>query len=329
MRAVLCREYGPPETLRVEELPDPVAGPGQAVVAVHAAAVNFPDVLILANRYQVSIPLPFIPGSEFAGIVESVGPGVESPRPGDRVFGATFVGAFAERVLVSAGSITTLPEHVDLRRAAAFGVVYSTAYNALRSTARLRAGETLLVLGAAGGVGLAAVDVGRLLEARVIAAASSPEKLRACRGRGAAETIDTSRESLKDRAKALTGGRGVDVVIDPVGGGLAEEAVRATAWRGRYVAIGFASGEIPRIPVNLLLLKGSELRAFNLAPFLTHEPEEYRRNQAELLELLVAGRLDPLVSAVYPLAETATALRDVAERRAIGKLVIDPTRRSG
>jgi NADPH2:quinone reductase len=326
MRAAVCRSYGPPEMLRVEEVPDPVAGPGQVVVAVHAAAVNFPDVLILANRYQVSIPLPFTPGSEFAGRVESVGPGVESPRPGDHVCGATFVGAFAERVVAPAASLTVLPDRVDLGIAAAFGVVYSTAYNALRSTAALRAGETLLVLGAAGGVGLAAVDLGRLLEARVIAAASSEAKLRVCRERGANASVDTSCESLKDRVKELTSGRGVDVVIDPVGGPLAEQAVRATGWRGRYVSIGFASGEIPRIPVNLLLLKGSELRAFNIAPFMAHEPEEYRRNQAELLHLFLTGRIRPVVSAVHSLAEAATALRDVADRRAIGKLLIDPRR---
>jgi len=326
MRAAVCRTYGPPEELRIEDLPEPVPGPGQVVVAVHAAAVNFPDVLILANRYQVSVPLPFSPGSEFAGVVAAVGPGVDSPRPGDRVFGAAFVGAFAERIAVPASSLTVLPDGADLAAAAAFGVVYATAYNALRSTAALRTGETLLVLGAAGGVGLAAVDLGSLLGARVIAAASTEEKLAACRKRGADATVDTSREALKDRVKELTGGRGVDVVLDPVGGALAEQAIRATGWRGRYVAVGFASGEIPRIPLNLLLLKGSELRAFNLAPFLTNEPEEYRRNQAELLELFLAGRIRPLISATYALADTAQALHDIAARRAIGKLVIDPRR---
>jgi NADPH2:quinone reductase len=324
MRAVVCREYGPPEGLVVEDVPDPVPGPGQALVDVHAAAVNFPDVLLIANRYQVSIPVPFTPGSEFAGIVQAVGPGVEAVAVGDRVSGATFVGAFAERVAVGADSLTRLPADCDLDAAAAFGVVYSTSYNALRSAAQLRAGETLLVLGAAGGVGLAAVDLGVVLGARVLAAASSEEKLRACRERGAAETIDVTRESLKDRVKALTGGRGVDVVLDPVGGPLAEQAVRATGWRGRFVCVGFASGEIPRIPLNLLLLKGSELRSFNLAPFIGNEPEEYRRNQAELLELFFSGRIRPLVSASYSLAEVARALRDVAERRAIGKLIIDP-----
>lgn len=324
MRAVVCREYGPPEGLVVEELPDPVAGPGQVVVDVHAAAVNFPDVLLIANRYQVSIPAPFTPGSEFAGIVREVGPGVTSLAPGDRVSGATFVGAFAERVAAGAEGVTKLPADADLVAAAAYGVVYSTSYNALRSAAQLRAGETLLVLGAAGGVGLAAVDLGVLLGARVIAAAASEEKLRVCRERGAAETIDVTRESLKDRVKQLTGGRGVDVVIDPVGGPLAEQAVRATGWRGRFVCVGFASGEIPEIPLNLLLLKGSELRSFNLAPFIGNEPDEYRRNQAELLELFLGGRIRPLVSARHPLAGVATALRDVAERRAIGKIVIEP-----
>lgn len=326
MRAAVCRAYGPPESLVVEELPAPAPGPGQVVVEIHAAALNFPDVLVIANRYQVSAPTPFIPGSEFSGVVVELGSDVHDLAVGDRVFGATFVGAFAERIAVAASSLTRLEPATDLAAAAAFGVAFSTSYNALRSAAVLHPGETLLVLGAAGGVGLAAVELGNLLGARVIAAASSDEKLRVCRERGAVATIDTSTENLKERAKDLTQGRGVNVVIDPVGGALAEQALRATGWRGRYVVVGFASGEIPRIPLNLLLLKGSELRAFNLAPFLHHAPEEYRRNQAELSALFFAGRIRPYISAIHPLGEIAQALREIADRRVIGKRLIDPRR---
>lgn len=326
MRAAICREYGPPESIRIEELPDPAALPGQVLVEIHAAAVNFPDVLILANRYQASVPLPFIPGSEFAGVIVEVGARVTSFAPGDRVSGATFVGAFAERLALPTASLNRLAPETDLHAAAAFGIASSTAYNALRSAARLRPGETLLVLGAGGGVGLAAVELGRLLGARVIAAAAGEEKLRVCRERGAEATIDTRHESLKERAKALTEGRGVDVVIDPVGGELAEQAVRATGWRGRYVVVGFASGEIPRIPLNLLLLKGCELHSLNLAPFLLNEPDEYRRNQGELWDHFLSGRISPYVSAIYPLDDAGRALRDIAERRAVGKILVDPRR---
>jgi NADPH2:quinone reductase len=322
MRAVVCRGYGSPETLVVEEMPAPPPEPGLAVVDVGAAAVNFTDLLMLQNRYQLSATPPFVPGSEFAGIVRAVGPGVEAVRPGQRVCGVTFVGAFAERVAVPAASLTVLPDHVDLRAAAAFQVAYGTAYHALRSVARLRAGETLAVLGAAGGVGLAAVELGRVLGARVIAAASSAAKLAACRAQGASEGIEYPREPLKERLKALTGGRGVDVVLDPVGGPLAEQALRATAWRGRFVVVGFASGEIPRIPLNLLLLKGAQLLAFNLGPFMANEPDEMARNHRELLGLLFAGRVGPRIDAVYPLTEAPRALAHVAERRAIGKVLI-------
>jgi NADPH2:quinone reductase len=322
MRAAVCRAYGPPETLAIDDVQAPEATPGNVVVDVAAAAVNFTDVLMLQNRYQLSATPPFVPGSEFAGVVAAVGQGVEALRPGMRVCGVTFVGAFAERIAVPAASLTVLPDHVELRAAAAFQVAYGTAYHALRSAAHLAAGETLDVLGAAGGVGLAAVELGAVLGARIIAAASGPEKLAACRAQGAAETVDYAREPLKERLKALTHGRGVDVVLDPVGGPLAEQALRACAWRGRFVSLGFASGEIPRIPLNLLLLKGAQLLAFNLGPFMTHEPEEMTRNHRELLDLFFGGRLHPRIDAVYPLADAARALAHVAERRAIGKVLV-------
>jgi NADPH2:quinone reductase len=322
VRAAICRAYGAPDTVVVDEMPAPDAGPGQAVVDVAAAAVNFTDVLILQNRYQLSATPPFVPGSEFAGVVRSVGPGVDGVRVGQRVSGVTLVGAFAEQIAVPATSLTVVPDHVDLRAAAGFSVVYGTAYHALRSAARLGAGETLVVLGAAGGVGLAAVELGATLGARVIAAASSAEKLAACAGQGATDLVDYAHEPLKDRLKALAGKRGVDVVLDPVGGALAEQALRAVGWRGRFVSVGFASGEIPRIPLNLLLLKGAQLLAFNLGPFFVHEPEEAARNQRELLDLFFSGRLRPHVDSVHPLANVAQALARVADRRAIGKVLI-------
>jgi NADPH2:quinone reductase len=322
MRAVVCRAYGPPESVALEATEAPRPGPGQVVIDVAAAAVNFTDVLLLQNRYQISATPPFVPGSEFAGLVGEVASDVTSVAPGQRVCGATFVGAFAERVVVPASSLTVLPDHVDLHAAAAFPVAYGTAYHALRSAAHLKAGETLVVLGAAGGVGLAAVEIGAMLGARVIAAASSAEKLAACRAQGAAECVDYSKPGLKDALKALTGGRGVDVVVDPVGGALSEEALRATGWRGRFVCVGFASGEIPRIPLNLLLLKGAEIRAFNLAPFFVNEPAEAARNQRELLDAFFAGRLRPRIDSVHPLADAAKALARVAERRAIGRLLV-------
>jgi NADPH2:quinone reductase len=292
------------------------------VVDVAAAAVNFTDILILQNRYQLSATPPFVLGSEFAGVVRSLGPGVDGVRVGQRVCGVTLVGAFAEQVAVPATSLTVLPDAVDLHAAAGFSVAYGTAYHALRSAARVQPGETLVVLGAAGGVGLAAVELGAVLGARVIAAASSDEKLAVCREQGATDVVDYAREALKDRLKALAGKRGVDVVLDPVGGPLAEQALRAVGWRGRFVSLGFASGEIPRIPLNLLLLKGAQLLAFNLGPFFVNEPEEAARNQRELQDLFFAERIRPHVDSIHPLADTVKALARVADRRAIGKVLI-------
>ena len=324
MRAVVCREFGPPENLCVEEMPAPTPGDDEVLVDVHAAAVNFPDLLIIENKYQISFAPPFVPGSELSGVARAVGSAVTTVKPGDLVFGQAFVGAFAEQAVLPSRNVTVVPPGTDLRAAAALGVAYATAYHALRSFARIRDGEALLILGAAGGVGLAALQVGRLLGARIIAAASNEHKLAVCRDYGVWATVDYQTENLKDRVKALTAGHGVDAVIDPIGGPNAELAVRSTGWRGRYVSVGFASGEIPRIPLNLLLLKGCELHAFNIATFYLHEPEEAERNRRELLELFLAGRLKPHVSAAYPLADAGQAMRDLAARRAVGKVVIDP-----
>lgn len=325
MRAVRCHAYGEPESLVVEDVPSPAPGAGEVLVDVGAASVNYPDVLLVRNEYQIHVPPPFTPGSDFAGTVRALGPGTDGWAVGDRVCGTVFVGAFAEQVVAAAATLMQVPAGVTLVAAAAFPVAYATAWEALRMTAGLRPGETVLVLGAAGGVGSAAVELAKVLGARVIAAASSSEKLDACRARGADAVVDYRTESLKERVKALVPG-GVDVVIDPVGGPYAEPALRAMAVGGRFVVVGFASKEIPRIPLNLVLLKGVEIRAYDAAKVWQQRPEETRRSRAELLELLATGRIRPLVSRVFPLAETPAALRTVFDRRAIGKVVIEPAR---
>jgi len=324
VRAARCLEYGPPANVVVVDIPDPEPGPGQAVVRVTAAAVNYPDALIVANRYQVSVPVPFTPGSEYAGHVHAVGPRVSGVRVGDRVTGGGMVGAFAEQVLASADALTPIHDAVGDQAAAAFGVTYTTAYHALVSVAGVQPGEWVLVLGAGGGVGSAAVEIAHVLGARVLAAASSPEKLAVCQAMGADAVIDYTTEDLKEQTKAITGG-GADVVIDPVGGTFSEPALRACAWGGRFVCVGFASGEIPRIPLNLVLLKGVKVEAFEFRGFATHSPEALARGNAACRQLLIDGRLRPHIGEVYPLARTADALADVLERRAMGKLVIDPT----
>jgi NADPH2:quinone reductase len=257
MKAILCVEHGPADRLILADRPDPVAAEGEVVVRVHTAGVNFPDTLIIENRYQFKPELPFVPGGECAGVVESVGPGVHHVRPGTRVMAFTTWGAFAEKVRVRANSLVPVPDGMDDAVAAAFTIAYATSYHALVDRAALRAGDSLLVLGASGGVGLAAVEIGKALGARVIAAASSEEKLAICREHGADHTIDYEREDLRERIKALTDGKGVDVVYDPVGGRFTELALRSLAWRGRLLVVGFAAGDIPKVPANLLLLKGS------------------------------------------------------------------------
>jgi NADPH:quinone reductase len=322
MRAARCHAYGPPEALVVEDIPEPELRAGEALVEVHAAAVNYPDVLVLRNAYQISVTPPFIPGSEFAGVVKAVSDGVSAVAAGDRVMGQALVGAFAESISVPTQTLTRIPEGVEFNAAAAVGVGHSTAYYALRSVAELSTGEWVVVLGAAGGVGLATVELAHVLGGRVVAAASSDDKLGACREKGAEATINYASENLKERIRELTGG-GADVVIDPVGGPHTEQALRATRWGGRYVCVGFASGEIPRIPLNLVLLKGVVIKGFEIGSFMTRAPDAARRGKDELMGLLASGRVRPHISSVYPLDKTAEALREVAERRAIGKVVID------
>lgn len=320
MRAVICRSYGTPEDLVIDDVPEPVAAPGQLLVRVHAAAVNFPDVLFIAGKYQVKIPPPFIPGNEIAGEVIAVGDGAPF-RPGQRVSGTTF-GAFAEQALLDASQAELMPDDADFASAAAFGVTYRTAYHALRSTAAVTQGDWVVVLGAAGGVGLAAVDLAVAMGARVLAAASSPEKLELCRRRGAEATVDYDREDLKTRIRELTGDR-ARVVLDPVGGAYSEPALRGLARGGTFVTLGYAAGTIPAIPLNLILLKDICVRGMEIRTFMTDRPDDAVRDLAELAQMFAAGTVRPYIGARFPLSETAAALRHVADRKVLGKVVID------
>jgi NADPH2:quinone reductase len=322
MKAVLCKAYGPPESLVVEELPSPVAGPGEAIVAVKAASVNFPDVLIIQNKYQVKPPLPFSPGSELAGVVTSVGDGVARVTPGDRVMAITGYGAFAEEVKVDAGRLMPMPARMDFVTAAAFGLTYGTSDHALRDRGALQPGETLLVLGAAGGVGIAAIEIGKVLGARVIACASTDEKLAVCREHGADATIDYEREDLRERIRALTDGKGADVVYDPVGGPYTELALRSIAWRGRLLVVGFAAGDIPKIPLNLTLLKGCAIVGVFWGDFARREPEKLAEAMGCLGRWYAEGRLKPHISATFRLERASDALTLMAERKVTGKVVL-------
>jgi NADPH2:quinone reductase len=322
MRAVLCRQYGPPESLTVEDVDEPVAGDGQVVVDVKACAVNFPDVLIIQNLYQFKPPLPFSPGAEIAGVVSAVGAGVNGVSTGDRVFASTGWGGLAEKLAVGVGSIVPIPDGIDFAPASSFLYAYGTAHYALKDRGRLQPGETLVVLGAAGGVGLAAVELGALMGARVIAAASSDDKLELCRHYGAAATINYATEDLKARIRELTGGAGADVVYDPVGGQYSEPALRATGWAGRFLVIGFAAGDIPAIPLNLTLLKGCDIVGVFWGAFVGREPERHRQNVEELVGWWRDGKLRPHVSSTYPLHRAAEAIRELADRKAKGKVVV-------
>jgi NADPH2:quinone reductase len=318
VRAAICPEHGPPEVVRVGEVDDPVPGPGQVRVRVAAASVNFPDVLIVADAYQLHVEPPFVPGSEFAGVVERLGDGVTELAVGDRVLGTVLVGAFGELVVVDARSLTTVA--VDLRTAAAFGVAHRTAWNVLRSVAELQPGEELVVLGAGGGVGLAAVQLGVHLGATVTAVASSRAKLDAAAANGATRLVDHTAVDLRVALKEVGG---ADVVVDPVGGALSEPALRSLRHGGRFVTVGYASGEIPRIPLNLVLLKGVTVLGFEFVTFATHHPDELRRNEAELLGLLADGTIVPHIGMSFPLDQAAAALRHVADGKAVGKVLVD------
>lgn len=322
MQAVLCRHHGPPESLVMANLPPPTPAQGEVVVAVHAAGVNFPDTLIIENRYQLQPALPFSPGSEVAGTVARVGQDVTGFAPGDRVLALCGWGGYAEEVAVKAGALVRLPDDVPMDAAAVLAATYGTTWYALKDRAALQPGETLLVLGAAGGTGAAAIQLGKLMGARVIACASSPQKLALCRELGADDVVDYQAQDLRQALKALTNGRGVDVAYDPVGGSLTEAALRSMAWGGRLLVIGFASGTIPQPPLNLALLKGCAILGVFYGAFMEREPQ---RNAALLQELLAwvgQGRLRPAITDRLPLEQAALALRRLTDRQALGKTVL-------
>jgi NADPH2:quinone reductase len=329
MRALLCKALGPPETLVFDDVPAPKPGPGEVLIEVRACGINFPDVLITEGKYQVLPALPFSPGSEVAGTVLEVGPGVDVEtgvdrlERGTRVMAAVRYGGLAEQAVVNANRTVALPDQMDFVTASGFPLVYGTSYHALKQRAAIQRGETLLVLGAAGGVGLAAVEIGAAMGAKVIAAASTQEKLEVARKHGAEVGINYSEEDLRERLMELTGDRGVDVVLDPVGGEVTEVALRRMAWNGRLLIVGFAAGSIPKLPMNLPLLKGCQIVGAYFSEFVRREPAAARENFRELMDLYLRGALRPYVSRVYPFAEAREALRAIADRKAVGKLVVE------
>ncbi len=324
MKAVVCKNWGPPESLVIEEHADITPAAGEIVIDIMAAGVNFPDVLIIQNKYQFKPQLPFTPGNELAGTVLAVGAGVTTCKTGDRVFAFVPQGAFAQQVAVAADSVLPMPEAMGFDTAAAMTLTYGTSHHAVVDRAQLKAGETMLVLGAAGGVGLAAIEIGKALGARVIAAASSDEKLAVCKEHGADVLINYSTEDLREAIKSATGGKGPDVVYDPVGGSYTEPTFRSIAWRGRYLVIGFANGEIPKLPLNLPLLKGASLVGVFWGEFARREPAHHRAAMQELMQWLKEGKIRPHISARYTLADTPQALTDMASRKVTGKIVILP-----
>ena len=322
MKAVLCKAHGPARDLVLEDVASPTPKKNEILLDVHAASVNFPDTLIIEGKYQFQPPLPFSPGGEAAGVVSAAGENAGAFKAGDRVMALTGWGSFAEQVAVPAYNVMPIPEGMDFVTASAFGMTYGTSMHALRQRGQLQPGETLLVLGASGGVGLAAVEIGKAMGARVIAAASSAEKLQTAKAAGADELIDYSQASLKDEIKRLTGGKGVDVIYDPVGGDLFDQAVRGLAWNGRLLVVGFASGRIPELPVNLVLLKGGAVLGVFWGSFAQRQPADNADNFRQLFAWYAEGKLKPLVSKIYPLAEAGEAIGQLAGRKALGKLVV-------
>jgi len=324
MKAILCKTWGLPDTLVVEELPDVVPAAGQVAIRVEAAGVNFPDVLIIQNKYQFKPELPFTPGSELAGVITAVGEGVSNVKVGDKVLAFVSQGAFAQQIAVPAQLVMPMPPGLDFDTAAAVTLTYGTSHHAVVDRAQLKAGETMLVLGAAGGVGVAAIEIGKALGARVIAAASTDEKLAVCREHGADATINYTTQDLREAIKAETGGKGPDVIYDPVGGVYAEPAFRSIGWRGRYLVVGFANGEIPKLPLNLALLKGASLVGVFWGEFARREPKVNAAAMRELMEWMAQGKIKPHISGRYALADTPKALNDMAARKVTGKVVIQP-----
>jgi len=324
MKAILCTHFGPADELEMAEIAPPQAGPGEAVVRIAAAALNFFDTLIIAGKYQHKPPFPFSPAAEFAGVVEAVAADVTDIAPGDRVMGFMGWGAARESVAVPARQLVKVPENLDFERAAGLTVTYGTTLYALRERAALKAGETLVVLGASGGTGLAAIELGKMLGARVIAGASSDDKLDFARAHGADATVNYAAEDLREALRKLGGAHGIDVVYDPVGGAYAEPALRSLGWLGRYLVVGFATGEIPKIPLNLVLLKSCDVRGVAWGAWTRREPLAQRAIMADIVRWCAEGKLSAHVHAVYPLAETAAALKAIAERKVMGKIVLRP-----
>jgi NADPH2:quinone reductase len=323
MKAILCTRYGTPDDLELADLPDPIAPPGEIVVGVKAAALNFFDSLIIAGKYQFKPPFPFSPGAEFSGVVESLGAGVTNLATGDRVMGYVGWGSARERLAVAADKVVKLPATLDFERAAGLSVTYGTTYHALHDRARLKSGETLVVLGASGGVGLAAVELGKLMGARVIACASSDDKLAFARAHGADEGINYATGDLRDGLRRLAGD-GVDVVYDPIGGDYAEPALRSMGWEGRYLVVGFAAGGIPKLPLNLVLLKGCDVLGVFWGSWVGRDPSGHRANMTQLATWCAEGKLSAHVHAVYPLAQTPQALHDILARKVMGKALLRP-----
>ena len=322
MKAVLCKELGLPEKLVVEDVPSPAAGAGQVVLSVKACGVNFPDTLIIQGKYQFKPEMPFSPGGEVAGVVKEVGAGVTALKPGDRVIAFNTWGGFAEEMVVEADRTIPMPDAMDFVPAAGFVLTYGTSYHALKDRAQLRPGETLQVLGASGGVGIAAIQFGKMMGARVIAAASTEQKLQVCKDNGADELINYGQQDLRARVKEITSGKGVDVVYDPVGGSYSELALRDMAWNGRFLVVGFAAGDIPKVPLNLALLKGCAIVGVFWGSFTRKEPEANQRNNEELMQFFAEGKVKPHIHATYPLEQAAQALNDVMYKRVSGKVVL-------
>ena len=324
MKAMVCKAFGPPESLVLEDVASRPIGKGEVRIAIKAAGVNFPDTLIIQGKYQLKAEPPFTPGGEVAGTVLEAGEKVKHVRPGDSVAALLPTGGYAEEAVASGEAVIPLPRGMDLTDAAAFPFVYGTALHALKQRGQLKAGETLLVLGAAGGVGLAAVQLGKLMGARVIAAASSADKLAICRQHGADEVVNYSTESLKESVKKLTKGQGADVIYDPVGGDLAQDCFSCINWNGRHLVIGFAAGKIPEVALNRLLLKGAAAVGVFWGAFVAREPKVNWDNFQQLFAWYTEGKLKPHISKTYPLAQAPAALRDMLERKVTGKVILVP-----
>jgi len=322
MKALVCREYGAPEALVLEEMPDPVAEAGEVLVDVAAAGMNFPDVLSIAGKYQIKTPPPFIPGSEAAGTIIALGEGANRYKIGDQVILLPRNGAFASRCAVSQDMVMPVPQGLNLQQAAGFSVTYGTSYHALKQSAELRAGETMLVLGAAGGVGITAVEIGKAMGANVIAAASTDEKVAFALAAGADHGINYNQTSLRDAVKELTAGKGVDVVYDPVGGDIAQIGLRALGWQGRHLVVGFASGTIPDFPANMALLKEARIQGTLWGNWVARNPLEHLKNMEELAEMIQTGQLKPQVTAAYALEDYLSAFAEITGRRVMGKIVL-------